>query len=135
MTLGLIRLFFIGFALAGVVLLPEQNADQTSNPEVMQAVKAAFPAQIRFTGKPPSGERDPANPDTCAVVFSRNAEGIPGLVFATYSDKASKSRCSRTSRARCTLSVPSQIVTSFSTEIIALRRLSTWQVLRMPLRY
>lgn len=87
MTRRLSLLAFIGFALAGAVVLPAQESDQTLSPEVMQAAKAVFPKQLRFTGEPPSSKRSPANPDTCAAVFSTNADGTPDHVIAVYSGK------------------------------------------------
>lgn len=77
----------IGLALAAPGALSAQNADRQPSPEVMQAVKSAFPTELRRAGEPPSGDDSPENPDTCASVFSRKQNGTPDLVVASYRDK------------------------------------------------
>src|ERR1700748_1227179 len=47
----------------------------------MQAVEAAFPANLLYPGEPTSQKTY----DTCAAVFRRNAEGSPDLIAAAYS--------------------------------------------------
>jgi hypothetical protein len=52
----------------------------------MQAAKAAFPKDFRYAGDPRSGKGSPSNSyETCAAIFSRDANGAPDLIAAGYS--------------------------------------------------
>lgn len=76
----------ISVALAGTLILPAQNSDQTSSPALSQVVDAAFPQSLRFVSAAPSGEGSPVQPyHTCATMFSRMPDGTPNLVAAGYS--------------------------------------------------
>ncbi|MGB6131277.1 MAG: hypothetical protein WBG54_05815 [Acidobacteriaceae bacterium] len=67
------------------LILSAQNPDQTPGPAVMQAVAAAFPAGLRFSPAPPSGEGSSVQPyHSCATVFSKRPDGTPDLVAAGY---------------------------------------------------
>jgi hypothetical protein len=47
----------------------------------MQAVKAAFPKELRYPKDQESGN----DYSTCAAVFSKNADGTPNLIATAYS--------------------------------------------------
>jgi hypothetical protein len=68
-------------AFAGSITLPAQDADQQPSPEVMKAVEATFPKELRY----PKDEESGIDYHTCAAVFSKNADGTPSLIATAYS--------------------------------------------------
>lgn len=81
------KLFFLTcFILPSTALLLAQGSDRTLSPTEMQAAEAAFPQDLRYAGNPPSENLY----NTCAVVFSRNADGTPDLLAAAYSGDGAK---------------------------------------------
>jgi len=73
----------IGWTVITPVALSAQDSDQAPGPAVMQAVRAAL---IPSAGTSLPGKASSGNPDMCAAVFSRNADGTPDLVAGSYNE-------------------------------------------------